>query len=41
MLKALRDSDGNQSEAARLLGVSRVTVWKRIRKYGIDLTRDL
>jgi hypothetical protein len=25
---------GNQSEAARLLGVSRVTVWKRIKKHG-------
>ena len=28
---------GNQSEAARLLGVSRVTIWKRIKKYGINL----
>ncbi len=35
LLHALRQAAGNQSEAARLLGVSRVTVWKRIRKHGI------
>lgn len=39
LLAALRKSGGNQSEAARLLGVSRVTVWKRIKKYGVDLKR--
>ena len=36
-LKALRKTNGNQSEAAKILGVSRVTVWKRIKKYGIVL----
>ncbi len=41
MLGALRQVGGNQSEAARLLGVSRVTVWKRIKKYGIDLEAEL
>lgn len=35
LLHALRQAAGNQSEAARILGVSRVTVWKRIRKHGI------
>lgn len=39
LLKALKASDGNQSEAARRLGISRVTVWNRMRKYGIDLKR--
>lgn len=34
---ALRESNGNQSEAAKILGVSRVTVWSRIKKYNIDL----
>ena len=34
-LKALHKTNGNQSEAAKILGVSRVTVWKRIKKYGI------
>jgi PAS domain S-box-containing protein len=41
LVDALRRARGNQSEAARHLGVSRVTVWKRIKKYGIDLHRDL
>jgi transcriptional regulator of acetoin/glycerol metabolism len=41
LLNALRLANGNQSEAARHLGVSRVTVWKRIKKHGVDLHRDL
>jgi two-component system response regulator HydG len=40
-LKILRECDGNQSEVARRLGVSRVTVWKRVKKFGIDLKNDL
>jgi transcriptional regulator of acetoin/glycerol metabolism len=39
--KALRRFRGNQSETARALGVSRVTIWKRIKKYKIDLASDL
>lgn len=35
LLKILRDNNWNQSEAARKLGVSRVTVWKRMKKYGL------
>lgn len=35
LVQALRKSGGNQSEAARILEVSRVTVWKRIKKYGV------
>jgi len=41
LIHTLRRVGGNQSEAARLLGVSRVTIWKRIKKYGIDLNSDL
>jgi transcriptional regulator of acetoin/glycerol metabolism len=41
LLDALRRGHGNQSEAARRLGVSRITVWKRIKKHGVDLERDL
>jgi PAS domain S-box-containing protein len=41
LVQTLRRVGGNQSEAARLLGVSRVTIWKRIKKYGIDLNADL
>jgi PAS domain S-box-containing protein len=39
LIEALRQSGGNQSQAARILGISRVTVWNRIRKYGIDIQR--
>ncbi|MFH0728165.1 MAG: sigma 54-interacting transcriptional regulator [Pseudomonadota bacterium] len=39
--QVLRQVGWNQSEAGRLLGVSRVTVWKRIKKYGIRLPNDL
>jgi transcriptional regulator of acetoin/glycerol metabolism len=35
LLQMLRNSGWNQSEAARKLGVSRVTVWKRMKKYGL------
>ena len=41
LLKVLRQVNGNQSEAARSLGVSRVTIWKRIKKYGVNLDSDL
>jgi PAS domain S-box-containing protein len=39
LIRILRQTGGNQSEAARLLGVSRVTVWKRVKKYAIDLKK--
>jgi two-component system, NtrC family, response regulator HydG len=39
LIRALRQSNGNQSQAARILGVNRVTVWNRMRKYGIDLKK--
>ena len=39
LLDALLRTRGNQSEAARILGVSRVTVWHRMKKHGIDLKR--
>ena len=41
LIQVLREAGGNQSEAARLLGVSRVTVWKRLKKYGINPKKDL
>jgi len=37
LIEALRQCNGIRSHAAQLLGISRVTVWNRIRKYGIDL----
>jgi len=41
LIAALRRTGGNQSKAARLLGVSRVTVWNRMRKYGIKVDKGL
>jgi transcriptional regulator with GAF, ATPase, and Fis domain len=37
LVDALQQADGNQTRAAKILGVSRITVWKRIKKYGIQL----
>jgi len=36
LIDALTRCRGNQSQAARLLGVNRMTVWHRMKKYGID-----
>ncbi len=36
LIRVLRRTGGNQSKAASILGVSRVTIWKRLKKYGID-----
>jgi two-component system, NtrC family, response regulator HydG len=37
LVKALHEAKGNQSIAAEKLGVSRVTVWKNIKKYSLNL----
>ncbi len=36
LLEALKRSGGNQSEAARLLGISRTSVWQQIKKFQVD-----
>ncbi|MDX1764013.1 MAG: sigma 54-interacting transcriptional regulator [bacterium] len=36
LIEALEATHGNQSQAAKLLGVSRVTIWKWMKKYGIE-----
>ncbi len=41
LLEALRANGGNQSKTAAQLGVSRVTIWKWVKKYGIDLAREV
>ncbi|WP_422614946.1 sigma-54 interaction domain-containing protein [Desulfonatronovibrio hydrogenovorans] len=41
LIDALRQSKGNKSQAARILGINRVTVLNRMRKYGIDLKKDI
>ena len=41
LIEALRQAGGNQSEAARILNISRMTVWKRMKKYGLNVHRDV
>ncbi len=41
LIQALRQTGGNQTQAAKVLGINRVTVWNRMKKYGIDLKRVL
>jgi PAS domain S-box-containing protein len=41
LIEALKMTGGNQTKAAELLQVNRVTVWNRMRKYGIDLKKVL
>jgi len=41
LIEALRQSNGNQTQAARILNINRVTVWNRMKKYGIDLKKVL
>ncbi|MDX9787673.1 MAG: sigma 54-interacting transcriptional regulator [Desulfobacterales bacterium] len=35
LTEALRIADGNQSETARLLGISRTSVWNQMKRFGI------
>jgi len=37
LIEALRKTGGNQTQASKILGVHRMTVWNRMRKYGISL----
>lgn len=37
IIEALKKCNGNRTKASKLLGVSRVTLWKKIKKYGINL----
>ena len=39
LIAALRKAKGNRSETARILGVTRATVWNRIRKYNLKEER--
>jgi two-component system response regulator HydG len=36
VLATLEETAGNKTAAAKVLGISRVTMWKKVRKYGID-----
>jgi len=37
LIEALKKADGNQTKAAKYLGVSRITVWKRMKKYNVTV----
>ncbi len=39
LVEALQQTGGNQSRAAEMLGVSRVTVYNRMKRYGVDAKR--
>jgi two-component system response regulator HydG len=41
LIRTLKATGGNKSEAARRLGVSRVTLWKRIKKFNIEIDRQI
>lgn len=41
LVEALRATGGNKSAAAKLLGVNRMTVWNRMRKYGLHLEKKI
>jgi two-component system, NtrC family, response regulator HydG len=36
LVDALRQAGGNQSEAARILGISRTSVWNQMKRFGVD-----
>ncbi|MGD9353734.1 MAG: helix-turn-helix domain-containing protein, partial [Desulfobacterales bacterium] len=40
LIEALEQAGGNQSQAAEILGVTRVTVWNQMRKYGISAKQN-
>ena len=39
LINALKQANGNLSQAAKILGVNRGTVWNRMKKYSIDMER--
>jgi PAS domain S-box-containing protein len=41
LIEALEKVGGNQSRAAEILGISRVTVWNRMKKYGITAQKKI
>ncbi len=41
LLEALEKAGGNQSQAAKILGVSRVTVWNRMKRFNIHANRSI
>ncbi|PMP63050.1 MAG: hypothetical protein C0198_02380 [Sulfurihydrogenibium sp.] len=36
IIEALKKTNGNKTIAAKILGIDRVTLWRKIRKYNIE-----
>jgi len=41
LIEALESAGGNQSRAADILGISRVTVWNRMKKFGVTAQKKI
>ena len=41
LIEALEQTNGNQSRAAELLGVTRVTIWNRMRRLGVQYSKKM
>lgn len=41
LLHAIQAANGNKSEAARILGISRVTLWKHLKKHNISVDKSI
>jgi two-component system response regulator HydG len=41
ILDALKKTDGNKTEAAAILGISRVTLWKRLKEFDIQVNKTV
>ncbi|MCD4717786.1 MAG: sigma-54-dependent Fis family transcriptional regulator, partial [Desulfobacterales bacterium] len=41
LLEILKRTGGNKSEAARILGISRVTLWKHLKAYDIQVDKTI
>jgi PAS domain S-box-containing protein len=41
LIEALDAAEGNQSKAADLLGVTRVTIWNRMRRFGVQYKKKM
>ena len=36
LIRALQDAKGNQAAAAQAVGLARNTLWRKLKRYGID-----
>ncbi|MCP3952941.1 MAG: PAS domain S-box protein [Desulfobacterales bacterium] len=41
LIETLEETGGNQTAAAKLLGVTRVTIWNRMKRYGISSKKNI